>query len=52
MIPPIPDKFYKLIILVGVFFIGFSYYITKEDNLSLSQEKEKFNDLIYEIELQ
>lgn len=51
MIPPIPDKFHKLIILVGVFFIAFSYYIIKDDNISLSQEIDKYNDMVYEKDL-
>lgn len=51
MFPSIPDKFYKLLILLGVFLIGFSYYTIKENEKNYFKKVDIYDNIVSELKI-
>lgn len=51
MIPSIPDKFYKLLVLLGIILIGFSFYTIKENEKNYFNKIDTYNNIVSELKI-
>lgn len=51
MFPSIPDKFYKLLTLLGVILIGYCYFAKNEIDNKYSEKIEHYNNIIGELDI-